>query len=331
MYKDKKIIMIHGLASKPPMEDTHRLWTKALIENIREENKEVAEKMERSEEIFSSAYWANAIPSHVEDDASYVIALEKQVDEVIKERQELKEDFHVGVSEKIGDFFKDRGLDMVNILTGALSIKDSLMKTFLRETELYSMDQYVADKIRKPLEDEIRKAWNDNKEVVILSHSMGTFIAYDVLWRFSHRSDEHYRKYKGKKIKMLVTMGSPLGNNAIKNILFAKYHKSIEERQYPTNIDYWHNYSCLGDVVAHDAELSDDFFEEMQRLKLIKNNVGNTEKYTIDYTDMHNPFKVVSHAGNKDKSKSNPHKSYGYLVQPRLGSWLVDFMEGNLK
>ncbi len=208
--------------------------------------------------------------------------------------------------------------------------KDDVMKAFLRETELYSDDQYIADRIRKPLEDALSKAWDEEKEVVILSHSMGTFISYDVLWRFSHRSEEKYKKHRNKKVKMLVTMGSPLGNNVIKDLLFAKYHKDSGDRQYPTNIEYWHNYSCLGDVVAHDTKLKDDFFDDMQNLNLIKKN-SKTKKYTIDYTNMHNPFKVVTHKGNKDNVKANPHKSYGYLVQPRLASWMIDFLEGTLK
>ena len=31
----KRIIMIHGLASKPPSADVHDLWSKFLVENIR--------------------------------------------------------------------------------------------------------------------------------------------------------------------------------------------------------------------------------------------------------------------------------------------------------
>jgi len=35
---------------------------------------------------------------------------------------------------------------------------------------------------------------------------------------------------------------------------------------------------------------------------------------------------VVTHAGNRKKEKRNPHKSYGYLAQPRLGSWIADYL-----
>ena len=329
-YDDKKIIMIHGLASKPSKNDTHDLWSKALIENIRLEKNTVAEKIENTSGLLVSAYWANAIPNHIEDDDEYVDGLKIQVDKVIEERKRIEGEFHVGFGSKVKSFFQDRGLDLVDILSGALTVKDDVMKAFLRETELYSEDQYIADKIRKPLEDALIKAWDQNKEVVIISHSMGTFISYDVLWRFSHRSDARYLKHRNKKVKMFITMGSPLGNQVIKNMLFANYHKGHTIRHYPTNIDYWHNYSCLGDVVAHDAELTNDYLKKMQQLEIIKKN-SRTARYAVDYTKLHNPFQVVSHKGNKGKNKSNPHKSYGYLVQPRLASWIIDFLEGTLK
>jgi hypothetical protein len=40
---------------------------------------------------------------------------------------------------------------------------------------------------------------------------------------------------------------------------------------------------------------------------------------------------VVSHGDNRGSEKRNPHKSYGYLVQPKLGTWLADFLLGRLR
>jgi len=57
----------------------------------------------------------------------------------------------------------------------------------------------------------------------------------------------------------------------------------------------------------------------------------NKKFRTIDYIDLHNPFEVVTHANNKGSEKRNPHKSYGYLVQPRLGSWISDYLLDQLR
>jgi hypothetical protein len=315
--------MIHGLASKPPRDITHQLWRKTLIENIRVNDASLASQLDTNHDIFESAYWADVIPHHVPDDAAYTRKLEQQVDKVIAERRKIKDRFHVGIGEKVGSFFKDRGLDLVKLLTGALTLKDDVMTNFLRETELYEQDQYISDQIRAPLEDALRRAWDEGREPIIVSHSMGTFISYDVLWRFSHRHTDGFKKYRNKRVNMFITMGSPLGDSAVRELLFAQQHKKHTARQFPTNIDFWHNYACLGDVVSHQKNFDAIFYAPMRKLKLFRSR----KKFrSIDYVDLHNPFEVVSHAGNRGKEKRNPHKSYGYLAQPRLGSWISDYL-----
>ena len=320
---NKRIIMIHGLASKPPQDVTHELWQKSLVENIRIDQKRLARKLDKSPEVFESAYWADCIPHHIPDDAAYYRKLRKQVDKVIAERQSIRDRFHVGLGERVGSFFKDRGLDLVKLLAGALTVKDDVVTAFLRETELYESDQYIADQIRAPLENALRRAWDQDIEPVVLSHSMGSFVAYDVLWRFSHRKTPGFREYNRKRVKMLVTLGSPLGDDTIRYLLFARHHSGHKKRQYPTNIDFWHNYACLGDVVSHHKNFGEIFYQPMRDLKLFPARIRHR---TIDYVDLHNPFEVVTHPGNRDREKRNPHKSFGYLVQPRLGSWLADYL-----
>ena len=324
----KRIILIHGLASKPPKKDLHALWKRCVIENIRVDNPQLAQHLSANLSVLVSAYWANETPHHIEDDQDYVKKLRGQVDAVISERNQLGDDFHVGTGAKLKAFFKDRGLDIANVLTGALTVKDNVMKMFLRETELYDEDQYIADGMRKPLENALRKAWDQGCDVALLSHSMGTFISYDVLWRFSHRNVPGFEEYRNKRVRLYVTMGSPLGDSEVRRLLFARHHKDGGKREFPTNIDFWHNYACLGDVVSHQHNFEKVFFKDMRSLRLFPKK----PKYrAIDYTKLYNPFRVASHSGNKGKEKRNPHKSYGYLVQPRLGTWLGDFLKGDVK
>ena len=132
---NKKIIMVHGLGSKPTPEITHDLWRRTLIENIRVSHKLLAQSLDVHQDIFESAYWANFVPHHIPDDAAYSKKLRLQVDKVINERREIKDRFHVGAGERVSSFFKDRGLDLVKLLAGALTVKDDVMTRFLRETE----------------------------------------------------------------------------------------------------------------------------------------------------------------------------------------------------
>lgn len=327
----KRIIMVHGLGSKPPQPALDDLWSRCLVENIRVNNKSLAGKLDQHPETFLSGYWADATPHHIPDDSPYVRKLRRQVDLVIAERQRMKGRFHVGLAEKIGAFFKNRGVDLVKLMTSAFTLQEEVMKTLLSETRLYDEDQYIADRMRRPLEEALRRAWDDGCEVALLAHSMGTFIAYDVLWRFSHRQEAEFRDYRKKRVRMLVTMGSPLCDGVIQQLLFARYHKPTGprgRRHFPTNIDFWHNYSCLGDIVSHSSDFEECYFQDMRRLGLLPKRLRHR---AIDYHNLHNPFEVVAHGGNRDRVKRNPHKSYGYLVQPRLGTWLIDFLKSRLQ
>ena len=130
----KRIIMIHGLSSKPPQIVLDEFWSKCIVENIRIDNPDLAKLLVAAPETFLSGYWANATPHHIEDDTAYVNKLRVQVDNVITARRRAKDKFHVGFGEKVGSFFKAKGEDLVKVLAGALTIQDDVMKSFLRET-----------------------------------------------------------------------------------------------------------------------------------------------------------------------------------------------------
>lgn len=320
---NKKIIMIHGLGSKPPANVTYDLWRKTLVENIRVAHRGLAKQLDNNPAVFEMVYWADAVPHHVPDDAAYYRKLRRQVDRVIAERRQAKDGFHVGSGDQVASFFKDRGIDLAMLLTGALDVKKEVMTRFFRETELYQQDQYIADRMREPLETALREAWEAGCEPVIVSHSMGSFIAYDALWRFSHRGTREFRRYNNRRVKMFVTMGSPLGDATIRDLLFASYHPDHGLRRFPTNIERWHNYACLGDAAAHQRNFHDIFYQPMRKNGIFP---PGPKFRSIDYVNLHNPFEVVTHAGNRKREKRNPHKSYGYLAQPRLGSWIADYL-----
>ena len=95
--------------------------------------------------------------------------------------------------------------------------------------------------------------------------------------------------------------------------------KLQEERKrfYPTNLRSWHNYSALGDVICHDSTLEDDFFRGMR-----KHLRGYGTEDLRDYVKLYNPYR-------NESGKSNPHKSYGYLIQPKVSynlRWFFDML-----
>jgi len=126
-FSNHKIIFIHGLATKPPKLDLFRFWKRCLIENIGCANPEIAQTIRKEQNLFEMAYWANEIPNHIEDNPK---DLEKQIDTVIRLRKEKGNQFHVpSAADKFFDFWRDKGLDAVDVIANILSVKDNVIVT----------------------------------------------------------------------------------------------------------------------------------------------------------------------------------------------------------
>jgi hypothetical protein len=316
-----RIVFIHGLASKPSQDVLHELWRRTLIANVRCDSPTLADAMEAAADLFHTAYWASAIPDHIEDAPTEVSKLGKAITALIAERQGTGRALHIGSAGWIDDKIKRFGLSIVDALASAITIKDDVIREHLREVRLYSADQYVADRIREPLEEALRTAWDASKRVVVIAHSMGTFVSYDVFWRFSHRAEPHYRRYRKACVDLFITMGSPLGDPTLRSFMLTdrwkeavrSQDKTERVRYYPTNVARWLNFSAFGDIVCHDATLEDDFFTDMRE------HVGGYEGGALrDYVKLYNPYR-------NSQGHPNPHKSYGYLIQPKLSQRLIEF------
>ena len=84
--------------------------------------------------------------------------------------------------------------------------------------------------------------------VVIVAHSQGSMIAYDVLRRFERGSLE---------VPLLVTLGSPLGLAEVQRAL-GRWARS-RKLSVPRCVSRWVNVADRLDVVAADPRLADDF------------------------------------------------------------------------
>jgi hypothetical protein len=301
-----KIIFIHGMASKLPKQHLLANWKRCLIENIRFYEPNLAADMKaQANNLFDMAYWANVIPSHIEDDPK---ELKEPIADILKLRTKRGDDFHVSNKRaKFKAFWKNKGLDVVDLVANILTVKDDVAKKLLLEVRLYWDAPCVASKIRVKVEEPLKRALIEDRKVALIGHSMGSFVAYDVLWRFSHHRDaEDMRK---KRVYLFCTIGSPLGDPMIQNLMLGKRYGYKEKKGLPTNIEYWVNFAALGDIVSHDPTLIDDF-KAMKKLGLIRD--------FRDYQNLFNPYR-------NRKGKPNPHKSYGYLLQPKLAKTMLRF------
>ncbi len=152
-------------------------------------------------------------------------------------------------------------------------------------------DKFGSD-VRWRLTEILKDAFDKNDEVLLISHSLGTIISYDVLWKFSYYGE--YKEIRENRLHTWITMGSSLGNENAKKKL--KGANATGARKYPINVTRWFNVAAKDDYLSHDRVLKDDF-EKME---------------TTTKSDLLNYNLSVRY------SKSNPHHAAGYLVTPEV-------------
>ncbi|KFI06094.1 hypothetical protein [Massilia sp. BSC265] len=87
--------------------------------------------------------------------------------------------------------------------------------------------------IRNTMNDGVRAAFAEQRETVVVGHSLGSVIAYNVL---------RHQDNAGLKVPLFVTLGSPLGINVIR--------KSLRPIGHPGPVGTWFNAMDERDVVA---------------------------------------------------------------------------------
>ncbi len=295
-----QVILIHGLARKLPRQKLQQLWTEVLLAGVGD--------IISSDDI-QMAYWADCLPSHISHQIKP--SHRQAVQDLLDYRQKHQSDFHVGTGEKIAAFFAEKGVELVDILSSALTLKDNILKAYFKEIRVYVDSLYLSRKIRRCVISKVVDAWQQGKKVVIVCHSMGSFVAYDALWQLSRHHE--YRHYHTQKVEALFTLGSPLGNSGIQDILLSAGYHDEQQSFYPTNIKSWYNFACLGDVVTHGADMNKAYLEPMKKMSLLQD--------FRNYQNLYNPYTCSGHL--------NPHKSYGYLVQPKFSKWLSKILLRN--
>lgn len=121
---------------------------------------------------------------------------------------------------------------------GILSLLDKNDRVSAKMVALVTADvaKYLTDStISQNINDGVLKGVKPGQEAVVVSHSLGTVVAYQVL--MSRPS-----QFPAVKVPLFVTLGSPLGINAIKT--------RLQPHTFPPPITKWYNALDPDDVVS---------------------------------------------------------------------------------
>ncbi len=295
------IIMIHGRGAKPGSDALLELWSRALQLGLERDAPDKLEAYEASQKHM--VYFADQLSEFAEEGFNESLDLDNR-------RQNLAE---LAARRKSKGFRRKH----YEALPGKTPVKEFAMdlsasvglgglatRRILPELTHYWQDRDGwATRLRAELSEQISTALAGGGRVLILSHCIGSVLAWDSLWQVSHE-----RQVSDHRVTRWITFGSPLAANSVRNKLLGHDEKGV--RRYPTVLNVWHNVAAEDDYVSHDKTVANDFNDMLKR-RLI----GDIRDHTI--------YNLSVRYG-----RSNPHSSAGYLIHPctseLLAQWLAE-------
>ena len=289
-YMSKIIIGIHGLGNKPPKKFLERWWKKSIREGLKRID------CDRVFFNFKLIYWANFLHPNPLNPAINDMDNPLYLKEPYLPAIGLSDEKPSKMLQKILDVI-EKELDQVllndDLTVNYSMISDLIIHHFFKDLDAYYQTDCKNKKVEKCKAKEIilehvahELIKHRRKDIMLIGHSMGSIIAYDILTTLAQELE----------IDNLVTIGSPLGIPVVMSRIAAEIHPKPpkgEKLTTPPNIIHnWFNISDLSDKIAFNYNLRDDFA---------------ANDYEIN-------------------GEKNPHKSFGYLRTPDFARIVVDFL-----
>lgn len=292
----KVVIGIHGLGNKPARKILEGLWKRAIHDGLAGIGKYTVIPH------FELVYWTDVL--HPKP-----LVNQREADNMKKRKSKNGIPIISPVKDKVMELI-EKQLDKV-ILNEDLSFNFSFISDFIIRNYFQELDTYYSkdclnenlkkckarDVIQERVISVLHKYKND--EIFLIAHSMGSIIVYDVL---SYVLPNY-------NINTLVTMGSPLGLNVIKNKIAGHHKIELNEntklKTPPGVVNKWINYYDELDSLSMKNRLSNNYAPNNKGVQVTDETVYNNYIY---------------------KNERNPHKSYGYLRTPELAQLLHNFL-----
>jgi hypothetical protein len=275
------VVFIHGLARKPPKDDLHDIWRWALSQD----NPRTDVFGTGNSSVFTRAtvntalcYYANFFHGtnfetdldsyfKLNDDSTQWHELNSSGNnglEGIVENEPEHSLEATAFQEKLVAKLRLQSTVESGTDTEALGLlppflREQLIKKFAMEAYYYLYDKpYTLDgttqKIKTKIQDalifELKKLSETADKLVLVAHSLGSIIAYDVL---RNRSD-------CPPVDRLITMGSPLGISEVQDKLFAPENDEVD---FPSErVGEWVNiYDPLDPICGLDPKLANEYLK----------------------------------------------------------------------
>ncbi|HEX6928166.1 MAG TPA: hypothetical protein VF267_02880 [Gammaproteobacteria bacterium] len=292
-----RIVFIPGKNPKPPS-DVHgaQLW-RCLLEGVRRANPEIHADLAGHRDNFHVVDWNReyyGIETSIAEDLPWIDALLHQHGPTAEDMEEARQwrKQLTWITYRLADSFPR----LIRWFA------DDAARSTIEETHRYFMNVGGSAEIAHAKAiDALRPSLDAGEPVLLIGHSLGSVIAWNVLWLMTHEFGVRH------KIDTWLTLGSPLGMRFVKTRLLG--HEHVGTTRYPGCIREWINVSAVGDETALDARLRDDFHEMI--------DLGLVEKISDHLGRIYNHY--------RDDNGLNSHRIYGYLVNPVVGQLVSEW------
>jgi len=295
----KHIIFVPGKNPKPQAAQHRELLWKTMIEGVRRADRDLANNLQIHYNQFHLISW-NHLFYHTYKDITPDIPW---VDALINKHGPTEQDINEASSwhkrlDRILFTIADHLPFIIRLLPKEV---DSAATEINRYFD--NIDNIASD-IRKLLKQTLRPLIEKNEPVLLIGHSLGSVIAYDTLWELTYQEGLH------GKIDFL-TLGSPLGMHYVQRRLMGMNEPGT--KSYPKLIRQWINIASKGDIIALEPNVH-SHFEEMIEQGLVKSIEDHSH-------GIYNYF--------RSDEGLNCHRSYGYMVNPAVGSIIAEWWKHN--
>lgn len=307
----RTIIMVHGRGWKPAPDVLESLWIEALRTGLQRDMESPSASVALDMAHVRLVYYGdltNAARSQrgqSYDEALDIADLNNALD-ALKELTSSKKFRRAGYEALHGrsslrEFLADIGSPILS----TLRLTDKVIGRRMPEVAAYWEDRDgFRTQIKGKLTEAIRAAYDEDSDILVLSHCLGTMAAYDAFWELSRGQDATPHS----KIDTWITMGSPLGDEFVKRNLAGA--SETGERRFPGNILNWYNIAAEDDFTCHDETVANDFSPMLDQHLISRIRDFRIYNLALRY------------------GRSNPHNALGYLIHPRVsrlvGDWLLD-------
>ncbi|MBA3563850.1 MAG: hypothetical protein H0W33_07560 [Gammaproteobacteria bacterium] len=304
------LLLVHGGNFKPAADALNALWLDAIRWGLLRDAHAALDRFDRIEVGF--AYYGDSTNrllraagrEHDEQldiaDCSNALSELKQLDEPRRFRRARYEKLPGKTA------FKELLADAGAPLSRALGLSERVAACVAPELAAYWQADHafkaeVIERITRPLCAALQR----NDDIMVLSHGLGSVATYDVFWQLSRGPDADSRAAKAK-VNTWVTLGSPLGDEAVKKRLNGADRRGA--LCYPGNVLNWYNVSAEDDYLTHDKTLANDY-SAMLGYRL----VSRIRDFRI--------YNLAVRYG-----RSDPHCALGYLIHPRVTRLIADWL-----